>query len=907
MGPLAPLQLAPLIRTLPGKIDTSGCSSARLERTVRDREVEGSNPFTPISDITSHQPFLRNNQTPGPHLNDGERSDPSAIVVHMSEKKLLKFGGSSVGTSERIRSVVALVTDPNRYPAGTVRGVVVSAFHGVTDGLIHIATLAAAKDAHYKELLAQLSSRHHETAQELLPVTTRSATLASIKVLSNELEELLSSIEVLGECSPRTLDHVMSFGERLCATIVAQAFITAGHNAEVLDSRSVVFTNDTFGNALPQRTETYRAIAKHFEHHPSLAIITGFIGSAPDGATTTLGRGGSDLSASLFGAALAVDEIEIWTDVDGMLTSDPRKVPKAFTIAEVTFEEAMELSHFGAKVIYPPTMLPAIEAHIPIAIKNTLQPSVAGTRIVEHHVHHPFPITGISSISSLALLRLQGSGMVGVSGTAARFFKALAESAINVILITQASSEHTICCAIKPEYIESASLAIANEFTLELNAGLLDPLIVEEGLSSISVVGENMRHVPGISGRVFSSLGANGVNVVAIAQGSSERNISAVIPAIDESKALNAIHDEFFTSRTKTANLWIIGTGLIGSTLLKQLKTQSSTLRDACGLELQLRGISNSRVMKTFIAGSEHNTELLSSDNPLADATEAASTATFVSDCIRANLPNTIFVDCTASDDIPSLYPRLLESSIAVVTPNKRGFSSSMEFYSMLRASASSRRTPLLHETCVGAALPILGTLSDIVRSGDRILSIEAVLSGTLSFIFNSMREGIPFSQAVREAKDRGYTEPDPREDLSGKDVARKVLILARDAGIPLELEQITITPILPPEALSWSREEFMEQLSSLDAYFATRIESAQANESMLFFGARIDCVNHTASIGMEPVQLNHPFCALSGADNIVAFTTERYHSHPLVIKGPGAGAEVTAAGVFADIIRAAR
>ncbi len=829
----------------------------------------------------------------------------------MPETKLLKFGGSSVGTPERIRGIVSLVSDPNRYPPGSVRGVVVSAFQGITDTLINTAKLAADKDPHYKSLLLQISQRHGDAVQELIPAATRSAALASVKVLINELEELLSSVEILGECSIRTQDHVMSFGERLSAYIVAESFTAAGHRAAMLDSRSLVCTNNAFGNALVQRTPTYKAIADYFEKHPEFKIITGFIASTTDGITTTLGRGGSDLSASLFGAALSVDEIEIWTDVDGMLTSDPRKVSKAFTIPEVTFEEAMELSHFGAKVIYPPTMQPAIDAHIPIAIKNTFRPLASGTRIVEHHVEHPYPITGISSISSLALLRLQGSGMVGVSGTAARFFKALAEAMINVILITQASSEHTICCAIDPKGIEHAQRSVANEFSLELQAGLIDPLVVEEGLSSISVVGDNMRHSPGISGRVFSALGSNGVNVVAIAQGSSERNISAVIRAADESKALNAIHDEFFTSRTKTINLWVVGTGLIGSTLLKQLKNQAATLKETTGLELQLRGVSNSRFMKIFAKDlnneRSHLDDSLSFDDPLSSNTLPASAAEFISDCINANLPNTIFVDCTASDELPLFYPRLLESSIAVVTPNKRGFSGSLEFYLMLRTSASSRRSPLLHETCVGAALPILGTLSDLVRSGDAVLSIEAVLSGTLSFIFNSMREGLTFSQAVLEAKARGYTEPDPRDDLSGIDVARKVLILARDAGIPLELDQIEINPILPSAASTWTTEEFMERLPTLDDHFKRLLESAAANGTRLFFGAQIDCESSSARIGLEPVALDHPFCALSGADNIVAFTTARYRSNPLVVKGPGAGAEVTAAGVFADIIRAAR
>jgi len=821
----------------------------------------------------------------------------------MSLRKVLKFGGSSVGTPERIRGIVSLVTDERRYPTGSVPGVVVSAFQGVTDALISIAKMAASKNGLYRELLSQLTTRHLDAVRTIVPAATCGSALASVKVMTNELEEILSGVEILGECSPRVMDQVMSFGERLSAYIVAQAFVVAGHEAESLDSRTVVLTNDWFGNGLVDRQSTYKAISNHFSGRSALQIITGFIGRAPDGATTTLGRGGSDLSASLFGAALEVDEIEIWTDVDGMLTSDPRKVPKAFTIPEVTFEEAMELSHFGAKVIYPPTMQPAMEARIPLVIKNTLRPDVAGTRVVQTAVEHPYPITGISSISSISLLRLQGSGMVGVSGTAARFFRALANSRANVILITQASSEHTICCAIDPIHVNAAKNAVAEEFALELNTGTIDPLVIEEGLSVVSVVGENMRHSPGISGRVFSALGSNGVNIVAIAQGSSERNISAVISASDENKALNAIHDEFFISRSKTINLWVIGTGLIGTTLLKQLETQTLKLRDNSGLELRLRGVSNSRQMRLASRDSSE----IPLNAPLAKDSVPANLAEFVSDCINSNLPNSIFVDCTASDELPSFYPRLLESSIAVVTPNKRGFSGPYEFYSMLRASANSRRSPLLHETCVGAALPILGTLSDLVRSGDTVLSIDAVLSGTLSFIFNSLARGSTFSQAVLEAKSRGYTEPDPRDDLSGMDVARKVLILARDAGVPLELDQIKISPLLPAEALKWSVEEFLEKLPTLDQHFADLLGSAEKRGERLFFSASIEVEKKTAMIGVKSLDATHPFRALSGADNIVAFTTARYLTNPLVIKGPGAGAEVTAAGVFADIIRAAR
>lgn len=821
----------------------------------------------------------------------------------MKSRRILKFGGSSVCTPERILRIVDLVTDITRYPSGTVSGVVVSAFGGTTDALIHIARQAALGDKGFDGDLKTIEKRHRDALEQILPPTARSTPIATIKVLFNELADLLQGVLLLRECSSRTLDHIMSFGERLSAFVVAEAFSARGMPAEVLDARDVVRTDEQFGNAHVERERTYASIQSLFASRQRLQIITGFIGSTADGATTTLGRGGSDLTASLVGAALKVSEIEIWTDVDGMLTADPRKVSKAFPIPEITFEEAMELCHFGAKVIYPPTMQPAIDAHIPLIIKNTMNPTSAGTRIVETTVEHTYPITGISSISSIALVRLQGSGMVGVAGTAMRLFRALAQANINVILITQASSEHTICCAIDPCLTRQAIDAVAREFELEIKTGRIDPLHVESDLSIISVVGERMRQTPGMSGRIFTALGSNGVNVIAVAQGSSELNISAVVHRSDEVKALNAIHDDFFVSRTKTVNLWIIGTGLIGSTLLKQLSEQQASLRENLGIDLQLRGLANSRLMRlsSNVDSSSALDSIIPSDAPPFDASQ------FIAHIKTANLPHSVFVDCTASDTIPLHYTELLASSIPVVTPNKRGFSGSLDLYRRLQSASSLRRTPILHETCVGAALPILGTLSDLVRSGDQITSVEAVLSGTLSFIWNAMASGVPFSEAVLEAKKRGYTEPDPRDDLSGMDVARKVLILARDAGLSLEFEDIVVTPMLPAEALTWSLDEFITRLPTLDSHFDAKLEEATNQSQRLFFAATIDCVNRQASIGVRAVGAEHPFCALKGADNIVAFRSRRYAEQPLVIKGPGAGAEVTAAGVFADIIRIAR
>jgi len=816
--------------------------------------------------------------------------------------KILKFGGSSVGTPERIKSIISLTTDSNRYAPNEIRAIVVSAFQGVTDTLIALAKQAAIQDLTYTQTLDALAKRHLDSIDALIPANRRSGITANTKVALNELADILHGITLVCEYSPRTLDFIMSFGERLSALIVSEAFLAHGVESEMLDAREVIWTNESFGNARPLKERTNEALKTYFAQHSKLQIVTGFIGQSLGGLTTTLGRGGSDYTASILGGALGADEIEIWTDVDGMLTADPRKVSKAFSIPHVTFEEAMELCHFGAKVIYPPTIQPAIDAHIPITIKNTLRPEAIGTRIVEEAGPLAYPITGISSISNIALLRLEGSGMVGVAGTAARLFKSLAAARINIILITQASSEHTICCAIDPLSIDDARGAISEEFNLELQTGLLSPLIVEEDLAIISVVGERMRQTPGMSGRIFTALGSNGINVVAVAQGSSELNISAVISNEDETKALNALHDEFFSDRTKTLNLWLVGTGLIGDTLLKQLASQWHVLRENLSVDLQLRGVANSRKMVL----AKENDGALDFSVSLSDSAPTLQLSDFIEHILASNLPHCVFVDCTASDEIPDYYTTLLSRSVSVVTPNKRGISGSMDLYEQILRAAQKRRVHFLHETSVGAALPVLSTLRDLVRSGDKVYRIEAVLSGTLSFIFNAMHEGISFSDAVFEAKRLGYTEPDPREDLSGADVARKVLILARSSGLPLEISDIRTTPLLPSETSLWSADEFLERLPTLDNNIQLQVEHAKKRGERLFFGAMIDCESGSASIGLRSVPLSHPFCALSGSDNIVSFSTRRYSPNALVVKGPGAGAEVTAAGVFADIIRIA-
>jgi aspartokinase/homoserine dehydrogenase 1 len=818
---------------------------------------------------------------------------------------ILKFGGSSVATPANIQHIISLTTDRETYQAGSVRAIIFSAFQGITDTLIDLANQATDPTADYRaDFTNAIEQRHIEAVHELIAPEKRGRVLAEVGSLLNSLDDMLRGITLLRECSPRTLEQVTSYGERLSSCIIARAYEDRGISVSLLDGASLITTTGACGQSIPDKSASYECIREAFNSMSDMAIVPGFIARDESGSIVTLGRGGSDLTAALIGAALEVDLIEIWTDVDGILTADPRKVSQAFAINEVTFEEAMELSHFGAKVLYPPTIQPAIESGIPISIKNTFNPAALGTTIRTKTNVSSQPITGISSIDSVALVQLQGSGMVGVAGIASRFFKTLSEAGINVILITQASSEHTICCGIAPNQVLQACSAVEQEFDLEIQAGRIDPLHVQRDLSIISIVGETMRQTPGMAGRIFRALGDNGINVAAIAQGSSERSISAVVATHDESKALNAIHDEFFLSKTKSVHLWLAGTGLIGKTLLSQLKRQHPILLRDYGIDVKLLGVANSRKMRH----GHTEADTLSMDDPLAVDGTPSNLHSFVSACIASNLPNSIFVDCSAHDAPTEHYTELLSNSVAIVTPNKRAFSREHSFYELLNHLGTTRRTPLLYETCVGAALPILSTLQDLIKSGDTILRIEAILSGSLSFICNTMRQnGTPFSEAVMEAKNRGFTEPDPRDDLSGMDVARKVLILARNAGIPLELPDIHLESLLPQSTQECSLETFINELPSFDKTFSARVADASANDQGLFFSATIDCTSCAASIGLESFPKDHPFCALSGADNMIAFTTARYREQPLVVQGPGAGAEVTAAGVFADIMRAIR
>lgn len=809
--------------------------------------------------------------------------------------KVLKFGGSSLANPERIRKVASIVLNSG---ADSEIAVVVSAYQGVTDQLIAISNDAARGDESYRESFKSLCQRHISCIQELLPLTAQSAPLANIKVWLNDLEDILHGVFLVGEYSSRMLDYVMSFGERLSAYTLSAYLSSLQHSSFFADSRDFIKCDNSWGSAKVNFEETNRAIERYFKDISGIPVITGFIASTSNKDTITLGRGGSDYTAAIVGAALKCSEIEIWTDVDGVMTADPRKVEKAFYIPALTYQEIMELSHFGAKVVYPPTIQPALDARITVSIKNSFNPDFVGTRISENVERHPYLITGISSISSIAFLRLEGSGMVGVTGVSMRLFAALARKEINVILITQASSEHTICFAVLPDVAQEARRVIEAEFALEIAMHLVSPVLVEEDLSIVSVVGENMRQRPGISAKLFQALGKNGINIVAIAQGSSELNISVVINRQNEKKALNALHDEFFLSENKTLHIFVAGNGLIGKTLLKQISKHEDQLRRELNLDLRINAISNSRhalVSENPIPAASYATAL--------EGAERMPVSEFVSKMISLNLPNSIFVDTTASEEVTACYERILDNSISIVTPNKKAQTQSLDAYRNIKQTARKRSVSILYETSVGAGLPVINTLSDLIKSGDKIIKIEAVLSGTLSYIFNSFDGTKSFSEIVRQARELGYTEPDPRDDLCGLDFGRKLLILAREAGMDMELKDVEIENLVPPSCRQTSDiREFFRLLAAEDQHFSSLLKRAQSENARLCYLGVIE--GGKASVSLQSIDTAHPFSGLAGSDNIISFTTERYSQRPLVVKGPGAGAEVTAAGVFADIIR---
>ncbi|MCL2808530.1 MAG: bifunctional aspartate kinase/homoserine dehydrogenase I [Treponema sp.] len=838
---------------------------------------------------------------------------------------VIKFGGTSVGSQKGIESIISVLKEAVNVPV-----VVVSAFNGVTDTLVEIANKTL-KGESYKNEVEKLNKRHVDCASIFLKNADKKNAVKEIDNNIKLLLQVLDGISLLNELSPRSLDLIMSFGERLSAALLTFIFKANNIKAEFLDARRLIKTDSNFGKAEIIRKETDENIRSFFKTNKIMQVATGFIGSTIDnnsasnekkeafaftGLCTTLGRGGSDLTAAVFAAALGAKKLEIWSDIDGILTADPLHVKNAFRIDEISYNEAMEISHFGAKVLFPPSIKPALEKGIPILIKNIFNTQGSGTKITAAAAPGKYQIRGISSISAAALVRVQGSGMVGVAGFSARVFGALAKKNISVMLITQSSSEYSICFAILPQDTQQADITLKEEFAGEIKNGSIDKPVIENNLSIIAVVGSAMKSASGISGKVFHALGRNGINIVAIAQGSSETNISAVIRAQDEGKALNAIHDAFFFEHQRSVNLFLIGTGLIGGTLLDQIAETREKLADNM-IKVNLIGAANYDKMVFYNGQGSHDSldplkikKMLTTVGKV-DGTEVIEpnqkgALAFIEKMASFNLPNSCFCDCTASEDIANLYEKVLHYSIPIVTPNKKANSGSLDYYKKLTSYSRSRGIPYLYECTVGAGLPVISTLRDLFLSGDKVTRIEAVLSGTLSFIFNNFDGSIPFSALVKEAKVKGYTEPDPRDDLNAMDAARKVLILARECGLSIEFKNVTIEPILPKACFNAKDiDGFFTELQKTDADYEKKRSAAAKDGKQLRYIAVIE--EGKAKLSLRAEGEGSPFRSLVDSDNIVVITTNRYSKLPMVIKGPGAGAQVTAGGIFADILRTAR
>ncbi len=803
--------------------------------------------------------------------------------------KVLKFGGTSVGSVESILSLKRIVESQEETSI-----VVVSALGGITDKLIATARLAVAGDREYRNEFDAMAKRHHDMIGAVIADSEKRNSLT--RVVDNLLEELRSiyyGVYLIRDLSPKIMAAIVSYGERLSSHIVAALI----NDARRYNSRDFIKTVNKHGRNFLDSKLTQRLVVETFKDRTKTAVVPGFISTDRDtGEITNLGRGGSDYTASIIAAALDAEVLEIWTDVDGFMTADPKVIPSAYTISELSYVEAMELCNFGAKVVYPPTIYPVCVKNIPIKVKNTFNPQNPGTTIKSGVTGDSKPIKGISSIKGTTLITVTGLSMVGVIGVNRRIFTALADNGISVFMVSQASSENSTSIGVQDMDAPEAVEVLNREFAKEIKTGAMYPMHAESGLATIAIVGENMKHTPGIAGKLFGTLGRSGISVIACAQGASETNISFVVHEKYIRKALNVLHDSFFLSEYKVLNLFICGVGTVGGNLIGQIKAQYSELMQKQRLKLNVVGIASSRnaIFSRDGIDLENYRELLSASAP-------SDTARLKSEIIGMNIFNSVFVDCTASSDVAAIYQDLIDHNISVVAANKVAASGQYASYRKLKDTALRRGVKFLYETNVGAGLPIIGTINDLCNSGDKILKIEAVLSGTLNFIFNEISADVPFSETVRRAKEQGYSEPDPRIDLSGKDVIRKLVILTREAGYPVEQEDVEKNLFIPADFFSGTIDDFWKNLPSLDAGFEEKRKVIDGEGKRWRFVATMD--HGKTSVSLQAVGQHHPFYMLEGSNNIVLLTTERYREYPMLIQGYGAGAGVTAAGVFANIM----
>lgn len=805
--------------------------------------------------------------------------------------KVLKFGGTSVGS---VKSILSLKHIVEKEAESQPIIVVVSALGGITDKLIATAHLALQGDEGWRNEFEAMVSRHHKMIDTIITDTKKRENLFNIvDGMFEQLRSIYYGVFLIHDLSEKTLDAIVSYGERLSSNIVA----TLISKAKWFDARDFIMTERKNGKHTLDSEMTARLVRKVFHDLPRISLVPGFISrDKSSGETTNLGRGGSDYTAAIIAAALDASILEIWTDVDGFMTADPRVIKTAYTINELSYIEAMELCNFGAKVIYPPTIYPVCVRNIPIKVKNTFNPSNKGTIIKNKIANDSKPIKGISSISGTTLITVTGLSMVGVIGVNRRIFTALANNGISVFMVSQASSENSTSIGVRDEDARSAVSVLDKEFAKEIETGAMFPMHAESGLATIAVVGENMKHTPGIAGKLFGTLGRSGISVIACAQGASETNISFVVDGRFLRKALNVIHDSFFLSEYKVLNLFICGVGTVGGKLIEQIRDQYEKLKVDRGLKLNVVGIASSKkaIFNRDGIELENYREQLNKSND-------SNNSQLLKEVIGMNIFNSVFVDCTASKEVASFYQLLLEHNVSVVAANKIAASSDYQSYLKLKRTALERGVKFLFETNVGAGLPIIGTINDLINSGDKILKIEAVLSGTLNFIFNEISADVPFSETVHRAKEQGYSEPDPRIDLSGTDVIRKLVILAREAGYKVEQDDVEKNLFIPSSYFSGSVENFWEKLPMLDAEFEERRKKLEADGKHWRFVATMD--HGKTSVSLKAVDRNHPFYNLEGSNNIVLLTTERYKEYPMLIQGYGAGASVTAAGVFANIM----